>query len=330
MYSVTIDTGTTNTRVFVWQDNRIIAEASQAVGVRDTAITGSKETLTRGVQAAVQAALAQAALPPDAKVTYLSAGMITSNVGLCEIPHVVAPAGINELAAGMVQQVIPEVSDQPIWFVPGIRNNDGAVAPENVEKMDVMRGEEVETIGAIAALDIRGPALIIQPGSHSKFIKVDADNRIEGCVTTIAGELLDVITQRTILASSLKHQFANEVEAQYLLQGAHDCAAVGLARSCFSVRILDMFASLSDNQKANYLLGAVLQTDILAIKNSKALNISPDATLVICGKKILKNAFEILIKDDAFFTGDVVVIDDNQPSLSGLGALEIARVRKII
>ncbi|WP_286673715.1 MULTISPECIES: hypothetical protein [Symbiopectobacterium] len=44
MYSVTIDTGTTNTRVFVWQDNRIIAEASQAVGVRDTAITGSKET----------------------------------------------------------------------------------------------------------------------------------------------------------------------------------------------------------------------------------------------------------------------------------------------
>ncbi|WP_280514747.1 hypothetical protein [Candidatus Symbiopectobacterium sp. 'North America'] len=29
MYSVTIDTGTTNTRVFVWQDNRIIAEPAR-------------------------------------------------------------------------------------------------------------------------------------------------------------------------------------------------------------------------------------------------------------------------------------------------------------
>lgn len=256
--------------------------------MRDIAITGSKETLTRGVQAAVQASLAQAALPPEAKVTYLSAGMITSNVGLCEIPHVVAPAGINELAAGMVQQVIPEVSDQPIWFVPGIRNNDGAVAPEHVEKMDVMRGEEVETIGAIAALDIRGSALIIQPGSHSKLIKVDADNRIEDFVTTIAGELLDVITQRTILASSLKHLFANEVETQYLLQGARDCAAVGLACSCFSVRILDMFASLCDNQKANYLLGAVLQTDILAIKNSKAAEYLPRCNVSDLRQKNIK------------------------------------------
>lgn len=48
MYSVTIDTGTTNTRVFVWQDNRIIAEASQAVGVRDTAITGTGGVIARG------------------------------------------------------------------------------------------------------------------------------------------------------------------------------------------------------------------------------------------------------------------------------------------
>ncbi|WP_409310448.1 2-dehydro-3-deoxygalactonokinase [Pectobacterium sp. B1J-3] len=330
MYSVTIDTGTTNTRVFVWQHNDIIAEASQPVGVRDTAITGSKETLTNGVKTAIQAALEKAALPADAKITFLSSGMITSNVGLCEIPHVVAPAGIAELSGGMVQANLPDVIDQPIWFIPGIRNNSQGVTAENCEMMDVMRGEEVETIGVLAALDVKGPALIIQPGSHSKFIKVDAENRIEGCVTTIAGELLDVITQRTILASSLKHQFASEIETEYLLQGAKDCAAVGLARSCFSVRILDMFGKLSDNQKANYLLGAVLQTDILAIKNSKALNISSDTTLVVCGKKILKHAFETLIKEDAFFNGEMIVIDDNQPSLSGLGALAIARFGKII
>ncbi len=330
MYSVTIDTGTTNTRICVWHDDHIIAQASEPVGVRDTAITGSKTTLTQGVGKAIQAALAEARVPEGETITYLSAGMITSNVGLCEIPHLVAPAGIAELAAGMVKAELGDVCDQPIWFVPGIKNHAAAVTSENSDAMDIMRGEETETIGAISALDIQGPAVIILPGSHSKFVKIDADNKIEGCVTTIAGELLDVITQRTILASSLKHRMTDSIDAPVLLDGAKSCQDVGLARSCFSVRILDMFGDLTDNQKANFLLGAVLHDDIQAIKNSKALNITSDITLVVCGKKILKEALITLIKNDNWFTGEIIIMPDNQASLSGLGALAIAKYRNII
>ncbi|HAT1683352.1 TPA: hypothetical protein I8Y21_004088 [Klebsiella oxytoca] len=38
MLIVTIDAGTTNTRVRVWQDSRVISDTSESVGVRDTAI----------------------------------------------------------------------------------------------------------------------------------------------------------------------------------------------------------------------------------------------------------------------------------------------------
>ncbi|MDA3135309.1 2-dehydro-3-deoxygalactonokinase [Atlantibacter subterranea] len=329
MYIITIDTGTTNTRVCAWQDERLLAEAARPVGVRDTAISGSTETLMKGVSDAVNDARSQANIPAGEKVVYLSAGMITSNVGLCEIPHLLAPAGLNELAKGMVCANLPAITDEPIWFVPGIRNHKSAVTLENAEQMDMMRGEETEAIGVLASLGISGPALIILPGSHSKFVKIDADNRIEGCVTTIGGELLDVITRHTILASSLNLQFAQEIEAPALLQGANQCLQTGLSRTCFSVRVLDMFSDLTLNQKANVLLGAVLQDDLQAVKNSEAFTVTPDTHVVVCGKDTLKFAFATLIDNDPWFTGKITVAPSSR-SLSSAGLFAMARRRQII
>ncbi|MCL6470649.1 MAG: 2-dehydro-3-deoxygalactonokinase, partial [Ralstonia sp.] len=50
MNILTIDTGTTNTRVTVWRDDVALCQAARQVGVRDTAITGNRTTLQRGVQ----------------------------------------------------------------------------------------------------------------------------------------------------------------------------------------------------------------------------------------------------------------------------------------
>lgn len=329
MYIITIDTGTTNTRVCAWQGEQQLAETARPIGVRDTAITGSTATLMNGVREAVQEAREQAAIPAGESVVYLSSGMITSNVGLCEIPHLLAPAGLNELAQGMVSASLPEIAEAPIWFVPGIRNHNAAVTLKNAEQMDMMRGEETEAIGVLESLGIHGPALIVLPGSHSKFVKIDADDRIEGCVTTIGGELLDVITRHTILTNSLNQQFAQEIETPALLQGANQCLQTGLSRTCFSVRVLDMFSNLTLNQKANVLLGAVLQDDLQAVKNSEAFSITPDTHVVVCGKDQLKIAFATLIENDPWFTGKITLASVNR-SLSSSGLFALARCRQII
>lgn len=158
-------------------------------------------------------------------------------------------------------------------------------------------------------------------------MRIDEQQRIVGCATTMAGELLDVLSHQTILAGSLGHQFADEIDEEYLLKGADACRNVGIARSCFSVRILDLFTSASVNQRANFLLGAVLYSDLLAMKNSQALALTPSTTVVISGKAIVKEALARLIARDAFFLGEPVLInEDPLRPLSGLGAISVMDV----
>ena len=184
----------------------------------------------------------------------------------------------------------------------------------NYESMDMMRGEEVETFGLLERKSLQGPALFIFPGSHSKFVTMDANHRITACVTTMAGELLHVITGKTILASAVGNSFAHELDEPMLLEGARCCTRVGLGRACFSVRILEQFGGTTTEQRANFLLGAVLAQDILALKQSSAIQLGAETTVVITGKKSMKEAFAALIKCDGLFRGEIVVVDDDLTS----------------
>lgn len=331
MYCITIDSGTTNTRAQVWQDSHVLAEAFVEAGVRDTAITGSRHKLQQGVREAISRAAAAAGLQDSDISALIASGMITSNLGLHEVPHVEAPAGLKDLAAGMVSAVISEVAAKPIWFVPGVKNSLSGMAVAGYEAMDIMRGEEAEIVGILATLRLKGRVLFVLPGSHTKMASVDSEGRITGCVTTLAGELLEVITRQTILANSLDHAFASGLSETMLLAGAEQAGEVGLGRTCFTVRILDLFGGRPVNDRANFLLGAVLGTDVLAMKNSAALTVEPDMPVIIAGKKLLKEALAVLIRNDGFFRGEILMLDDSQyKDSAGFGALAIAKARGVI
>jgi len=331
MNILTIDTGTTNTRVFVWRDGEVIASSARQVGVRDTAISGSRHALETGVRAAIDEALAEAGLAEADIALALASGMITSNMGLCEIPHVTAPAGLDALAAAMVATHVPAVWPQPIWFVPGVRNAVDHIGLHNCEAMDMMRGEETESMALLERLGLSGPAVIVLPGSHSKFVSIDGAGRITGCVTTLAGELLHVISHNTILAGSLDSEFATEVDPDMLLAGARSARQIGLGRACFSVRILDQFTVYDRNARANFLLGAVLGSDLLTLKNSSAIRMNPGTPFVISGKPLLREALGLLVQGDDFFSGAVTVAsDEQQTALAGFGAIAVARARGLL
>jgi 2-dehydro-3-deoxygalactonokinase len=331
MNILTIDTGTTNTRVFAWSDGQVVAHTARQVGVRDTAITGSRHSLETGVHTAIQETLLQARLAADQIDLVLASGMITSNMGLHEVPHLLAPAGLNELAAAMVAAQIPAIWHRPVWLVPGVRNPVDHIGLHNVEAMDMMRGEEVESMALVKRLNIREPAVIVLPGSHSKFVSLDAAQRITGCVTTLAGELLQVITCNTILASSLESSFADDIDREMLLAGARSAKQIGLGRACFSVRALDQFTVYDRNARANFLLGAVLGADLLTLKNSSAIRMSPGTQFVISGKPVLREALALLVQGDDFFSGAVnVVTDEQQAALAGFGAIAIAQARGLL
>ncbi|WP_280189553.1 2-dehydro-3-deoxygalactonokinase [Delftia sp. PS-11] len=331
MNILTVDTGTTNTRATVWHGSRVLGQAARQVGVRDTAISGNRATLQAGVRDTIEAALARCGMQACDIGLALASGMITSNVGLHELPHLVAPAGRSELACAMAAVRLPEVFGQPIWFVPGVCNPVRNIGLHNCESMDMMRGEETETMGLLARVHVATPAVIVLPGSHSKFVHLDAQGRISGCVTTLAGEMLQVLTHNTILADSLHSDFASDIDAEMLLAGARSARQIGLGRACFVVRALDLFTIYDRNARANFLLGAVLGADLLTLKNSSAIHVNPGTAFYITGKPLLREALSLLVRDDDFFSGPVVTLTDAQQShLASLGAQALAAERGLL
>lgn len=323
---ITIDTGTTNTRTVLWQNGKKIEKDFESVGVRDTSITGDKKRLKEAVKKSIDVVLKAGNITDHAEVTVIASGMITSDLGLAEIPHLEVPVGAFELSSGMTKKSIPEVFDQPIWFIPGVRNINKNILPENITDMDIMRGEEVEAIGAISQLEISGPAVLILPGSHTKIIKLDRKNRISGSITTMTGELMEFLTKKSILADSLDENFADFLDKDALRLGAKTCVSNGFTRTIFSVRLLDMYTNYSRNQRANYLLGSLVENDLMAIKNSDIFSIEANDSFIILGNQILSQAFKVLVENDDLLQGHVIT--QKISDLAGIGIKEIAKLRK--
>lgn len=330
-HTFTIDAGTTNTRVILWNDTReALGTAKREVGVRNTAIDGNNRALKAAVKECLELLLAQNGITYDQVDRVIASGMITSNVGLVEIPHLVAPVSPADLAAGMQDVLLPDVCPLPISFIPGVKNRDGAdVTLANFEAMDMMRGEEVEAAAILAEYPAGRPYLLVLPGSHTKFVAVDGEGRITGCLTSITGELLSVITNNTIIADAVGRQYVTDetYDAKMVLLGCATAARCGIGRACFSARILNTFAVDNKAQLANYILGACLQSDVAALRNSSALSAGPDATIVVAGKNPFRQALVDILQDEGSFRNVEVFVPASGIPLSPLGAYRIADLR---
>lgn len=329
-YTITLDTGTTNTRAILWDtEGRAVTSAKEPVGVRNTAIDGNTNRLSQAVHRAFETLLHTARIGYEDVDAIYASGMITSNVGLVEVPHLSAPAGEKELAAGVQSILLPEVCPLPISFIPGIKNFTGPVTLDNFEKMDIMRGEETESVSLIHRFH-GGPMLLVLPGSHMKFVSVDAQGRITGCITSISGELLNSITTDTILADAVGRKFVDpeSYDAKWVLLGCDTARSYGLGRACFSGRILSLFHTHDHKKIANYILGACLASDLTAVRNSGALSLDPNLRVVVAGKAPLQEAITDLLQHDGFFCQVLTYVPENDMPLSAQGALRIGQLRR--
>jgi 2-dehydro-3-deoxygalactonokinase len=119
----------------------------------------------------------------------LLAGMIGSNRGWKEAPYVPCPAD----AAGIAGEIL-WIEPGRLGIVPGVSRNDEGGA-------DVMRGEEVQAIGA--ACHLPDDALICHPGTHCKWIVMQS-GRIEHFRTIMTGELFALLKSHSILSPQMQ------------------------------------------------------------------------------------------------------------------------------
>lgn len=328
-YLITVDGGTTNTRVALWNERKELRSVVKSgVGVKDTAREGSNEKLKKAVKSMLEDVIQKTGITFDEVDAIYACGMLTSNVGIMEVPHLIAPAGVEDYVRGVKEVLLPEICPLPICFIPGMKNRSGEINMENLEVMDIMRGEETETV-ALMDLYPEGKILYVLPGSHTKFVSVNKDRKMTGCLTSMAGELLSLLTNNSILADAVNRQFASEsYNREMLLAGAKETWKTGLSRAAFLTRIVNQFVTKEQNACASFLLGAVLAADILAVKTSTALTVTKDTKVVIAGKEPLKSSLRDLFLEDKDFGEVTVFKNETIPLLSGYGMCVIAEERR--
>jgi 2-dehydro-3-deoxygalactonokinase len=258
-----IDGGTTRTRVRIWDGEQILWAASRKIGARDVASHG---------RSAIETAVKE--LLTDARRAYkfdgvIAFGMITSNVGLHEVPHIMAPATYESLQESIVKWTFPLLGT--IYFIPGVKSTATAPTLLDMEVLDVMRGEETEVFGLRKMLRIRGKVDFFHVGSHHKLIQTD-DSSILSSKTTLSGEILAALTGETILASSTAPlESVEHVDVACWEAGFRIAQLQGFTRAAFCVRLVDQILSLSPDQATAFLMGAVASQDVMILSSDRPL-----------------------------------------------------------
>lgn len=301
---ITIDGGTTNTRVNLVCDKAIVATKKLGVG------SSSKDTeaLKSAIQMAVATLLSENRLLEADIECILASGMITSEYGLCSLPHISLPANAEKLHNAMHKTVIGDVSPIPFCFIRGVKK-DGS----DLDGVDIMRGEETELMGILKP-DM-GACLYVLPGSHSKHISVDACGSMIDLRTMMTGELFAAVMQHTILrhAADLEH---NRIDEASLLNGFAYAKKRGVNEALFKTRILSTVFGGTKEQCYSFLLGCVLCDEVDAILKAK------EKTVVLGGQKQFRTALTLLLLQNS--DKKIVTLTDAEVERStSLGAIQI-------
>lgn len=245
-----IDGGSTNTRFTLWRKGEIAERTQRRAGA-----SSGKESVAQAVRQEI-GALEQ---KWNCRITEVYAsGMITSESGLAQIPHIEGPAGLDDFARAVVTRRLPELSPAEFHFVPGVkfgtRQSAGA---------DLVRGEEVELFGAMEPGSEGRDRLFLHFGSHNKLLTYQ-DGMIQSSVTTLSGELLWAVWQNTILKKTLGEQDLFEPNEEYVLRGQRAACTLGLTRALFSARTLDVIEHAAPEHIWSYVYGAVFGEDLRA------------------------------------------------------------------
>ncbi|MDE3176428.1 MAG: 2-dehydro-3-deoxygalactonokinase [Pseudomonadota bacterium] len=186
------------------------------------------------------------------RLPVIACGMVGAKQGWREAPYVACPAGLAEIARAML--TLPTAFG-PVRIAPGVRALDGAGAP------DVMRGEETQILGALAAGF--GDGAYVLPGTHSKWARVEG-GRIVGFETFMTGEVFAVLKTHSVLGRMMAPErqgegFARGVEAARRLERPGD-----LLHAIFAARTFGLFETLPPDQLGEFLSGLLIGAEILA------------------------------------------------------------------
>lgn len=216
---------------------------------------------------------------PDALC--LMSGMVGSKQGWLEAPYCSCPAGFEEVANKLAWVVPGNVA-----IVPGLAcEHDGLPDVRRLQRIpDVMRGEETQVFGALQLLGLQD-ALLVLPGTHSKWVRVQA-GRIQSFTTFMTGELFALLRQHSILSRTLPASDGDFDSAAFDQGVTLALRSNSLLHTAFSTRTLSLFDRLPAAVLPSYLSGLVIGEEL------RAQTLQPHTHVVIIGSEALTRRYQ--------------------------------------
>lgn len=241
---VAVDWGTTSLRAYRMQAGVVLQHRSTKAGVG---------TLEQADYPGRLAGLLRAVGAKSGLV--LVSGMAGSATGWLEVACVALPANAASLAEGVLRlphDVAGEsLSAFDVHLVPGVADIRAG------RLQDVMRGEEVEFLGADSS-----DGLTVLPGSHSKWVQ-GRDGSISAFTTFLTGETFHALGRHTLLRRSLPPdlRFGEEQHADFI--AGVQASADDLLGRLFTVRVRGLNGA-DPRAGAAWLSGLLIGSEIRA------------------------------------------------------------------
>jgi len=247
---IAVDWGTTNRRAYLIEDGVVARTERDAMGIA---------AVPAGDFVAEVAALrARFGGGP-----MLLAGMVGSNRGWIDAGYVPCPATLDSLAASLAG------ADEGVWIVPGVSTvRDG--------RADVMRGEEVQLLGAVTAGLAPADALLCQPGTHCKWARV-AGGVLEDFATAMTGEMFALLRDHALIGAAMG---APVSAGKAFAAGVARAGEGDLLAALFGVRPASLLGLRDDADAASYVSGLLIGGDVLAqVAPGDVVHVLADAAL---------------------------------------------------
>jgi 2-dehydro-3-deoxygalactonokinase len=272
---IAIDWGSSSFRAYLMSPNgEVLDEIASEDGIGSVAAGAYPTTLKR---------LIGGWLDAHPSLPVIASGMVGSRHGWLEAAYVKCPAGPADVAMRLTQV---EADGRRVVLAPGLSYIDESGQP------DVIRGEEMEIFGTTNS----GARLIVLPGSHSKWARVEGD-RVVAFKTFVTGELFAALRDHTVAGAFAKAAPARSPGEPFELGVRRgDSAAAcqgrsGLLGLLFGARCLPLTGALPEDDAGEYLSGLLIGAEI-----GEARRLFPDEAPHVAGAEALVERYRVALE----------------------------------
>lgn len=241
-----IDWGTTNFRAFaISSDGKEISRIEHKLGLL---------TVKQGEFAQKLEEVLSSWLGDYQHLPVFMAGMVGSQQGWHDVPYVNTPVKKRGILEHCHTFLLPWGAQASIC--PGVRHQ------HNYGQFDVMRGEEIQLIGAQSLLGKEDFHAVL-PGTHSKYVKVER-GAIASFSTYMTGEMFSVLSKHTILGKDLGTTNVPH-NTEVFLKGVEESRVDSLTKQLFMARTHRLFNQIDKQHVLDYLSGLLIGHEVKSI-----------------------------------------------------------------